>query len=111
MIRSGWIGAHANLVEKRQCMLVSVARTTFYANRRPVVSVELDDVLKGRIGEEYAQYLFFRKAVSWWFTCFATRSHRVNRKRMQHRAASCQEEGETDKTDEATFLEMVQNRH
>ena len=46
MIRRGWIGAHAALTQKRQCVLAGVARTTVYAKRKPVVFIEADEALK-----------------------------------------------------------------
>ena len=33
MIRHGWIGVHADLTQKRQCVLAGVSRTTVYAKR------------------------------------------------------------------------------
>ena len=46
MIRRGWICAHADITQKRQCALAGVSRTTVYAKRRPVVFAEVDEVLK-----------------------------------------------------------------
>ena len=48
MIRHGWIGAHTELTQRRQCVLAGVSRTTVYAKRRPVAFVEIDEVLKRR---------------------------------------------------------------
>ena len=33
MIRHGWIGVHADITQKRQCVLAGVSRTTVYAKR------------------------------------------------------------------------------
>jgi putative transposase len=81
MIRHGWIGAHANLTQKRQCVLASVSRTTVYARRKPVVFVEVDEVLKRLLDEEYTRHPFYgsRKMVVHLCRC----GHRVNRKRVQ----------------------------
>ncbi len=59
MIRHGWIGIHANLTQKRQCVLAGVSRTTVYAKRKPVVFIEVDEVLKRLIDEEYTHHPFF----------------------------------------------------
>ena len=59
MIRHGWIGIHATLTQKRQCVLAGVSRTTACAKRRPVVFVEVDEVLKRLIDEEYTRHAFF----------------------------------------------------
>jgi len=45
MIRHAWIGAHADVTEKRQCVLAGVSRTTVCVKRKPVVFVESDEVL------------------------------------------------------------------
>jgi transposase-like protein len=58
-IRHGWIGAHADLTQKRQCMLAGVSRTTVYAKRKAVVVIEIDEVLKRLIDEEYTQHPFY----------------------------------------------------
>jgi putative transposase len=81
MIRRGWIGVHANLTQKRQCVLAGVSRTTVYVKRKPVVFIEIDEVLKRLIDEEYTRHPFFgsRKMVVHLFRC----GHRVNRKRVQ----------------------------
>lgn len=81
MIRHGWIGAHADLTQKRQCVLAGVSRTTVYAKRKAVVVVEIDEVLKRLIDEEYTQHPFYgsRKMVVHLFRC----GHRINRKRVQ----------------------------
>jgi putative transposase len=81
MIRRSWIGVHAKLTQKRQCVLAGVSRTTVYAKRKPVVLVEVDEVLKRLIDEEYTSHPFFgsRKMVVHLFRC----GHRVNRKRVQ----------------------------
>jgi putative transposase len=81
MIRLGWIGAHADLTQKRQCVLAGVSRTTVYVKRKPLVLVEIDEVLKRLIDEEYTRHPFYgsRKMVVHLFRC----GHRVNRKRVQ----------------------------
>ena len=81
MIRRGWIGVHADIAQKRQCMLAGVSRTTVYAKRCPVVFAEVDEVLKRLIDEEYTRHPFYgsRKMVVYLFHC----GHRVNRKRVQ----------------------------
>ena len=81
MIRHGWIDVHADLTQKRQCVLAGVSRTTVYAKRKAVVVVEIDEVLKRLIDEEYTQHPFYgsRKMVVHLFRC----GHRVNRKRVQ----------------------------
>jgi len=81
MIRRGWICAHADLTQKRQCVLAGVSRTTVYAKRRLAVVVEIDEVLKRLIDEEYTRHPFFgsRKMVVYLLHC----GHRVNRKRVQ----------------------------
>ena len=81
MIRHGWISVHANLTQKRQCVLAGVSRTTVYAKRKPTVFIKLDDVLKRLIDEEYTRHPFFgsRKMAVYLGRC----GHRVNRKRVQ----------------------------
>ena len=67
-------------MQKRQCALAGVSRTTVYAKRRPVVFVAVDEVLKRLIDGEYTRHPFFgsRKMVVYLFHC----GHRVNRKRV-----------------------------
>jgi putative transposase len=81
MIRRGWIGAHADVTQKRQCVLAGVSRTTVYVKRKPVAFVEVDEVLKRLIDEEYTLHPFYgsRKMVVHLSRC----GHRVNRKRVQ----------------------------
>ena len=81
MNRQGWIGTHADLTLKRQCVLAGVSRTTVYVKRKPVVFAEVDEVLKRLIDEEYTRHPFYgsRKMVVHLFRC----GHRVNRKRVQ----------------------------
>jgi putative transposase len=81
MIRHGWIGDHADLTQKRQGVLASVSRTTVYARRKPVVFIEVDEVLKRLIDEQYTRHPFYgsRKMVVHLFRC----GHRVNRTRVQ----------------------------
>lgn len=81
MIRQGWIGVHANVTQKRQCVLAGVSRSTVYVKRKRVVFVEADEVLKRLIDEEYTRHPFYgsRKMVVYLFHC----GHRVNRKRVQ----------------------------
>ena len=59
MIRQGWIGDHADLTQKRQGVLASVSRTTVYARRKPVVFIEVDEVLKRLIDEQYTRHPFY----------------------------------------------------
>jgi hypothetical protein len=35
MTRRSWIGVHAEVTQKRQCVLASVVRGTVYAQRKP----------------------------------------------------------------------------
>jgi putative transposase len=81
MIRHGRIGVHAELTQKRQCVLAGVSRTTVYAKRKPVVFIEVDEALKRLIDEEYTRHPFYgsRKMVVHLFRS----GHRVNRKRVQ----------------------------
>ena len=81
MIHNGWICAHADITQKRQCVLAGVLRTTVYARRRPVVFAEVDEVLKRLIDEEYTRHPFYgnRKMVASLFHC----GHGVYRKRAQ----------------------------
>lgn len=58
MIRHAWIGAHADVTQKRQCVLAGVSRTTVYVKRKPQVFVESDEVLKRLIDEEYTRHPF-----------------------------------------------------
>ena len=81
MIRRAWIGAHADVTQKRQCVLAGVSRTTVYVKRKAVLFVEADEVLKRLIDEEYTRHPFYgsRKMVVYLGRC----GHRVNRKRVQ----------------------------
>ena len=81
MIRRIWIGIHAILTQKRQCVLAGVSRTTVYAKSRPVVFVEVDEVLKRLTVEEYSRHPFYgsHKMTVYLFHC----RYRVNRKRVQ----------------------------
>jgi putative transposase len=81
MIRHAWIGAHADVTQKRQCMLAGVSRTTVYVKRKPVVFVESDEVLKRLIDEGHTRHPFYgsRKMVVYLGRC----GHLVNRKRVQ----------------------------
>ena len=49
MIRHAWIGAHADVTQKRQCVLAGVSRTTVYVKRKPLVIVESDEVCCRRL--------------------------------------------------------------
>jgi putative transposase len=71
MIRHGWIGAHADVTQKRQCVLAGVSRTTVYVKRKPVVFVESDEVLNRLIDEEYTRHPFYgsRNMVVYWGRC------------------------------------------
>jgi len=81
MMRRAWIGAHADVTQKRQCVLAGVSRTTVYVKRKAVLFVEADEVLKRLIDEEYTRHPFYgsRKMVVYLGRC----GHRVNRKRVQ----------------------------
>ena len=48
MTRRSWIGVHAQVSQKRQCVLASVVRATVYAQRKPKTPDEADEVLKPR---------------------------------------------------------------
>ena len=81
MTRRSWIGVHAHVSQKRQCVLASVVRATVYAQRKPQSPGEGDEVLKRLIDEEYTRHPFYgsRKMVVYLERC----GHRVNRKRAQ----------------------------
>jgi putative transposase len=81
MTRRTWIGAHAEVTQKRQCVLAGVARASVYAQRKPKVLDASDELLKRLIDEEYTQRPFYgsRKMVVHLGRC----GHRVNRKRAQ----------------------------
>ena len=81
MTRRNWIGVHAHVSQKRQCVLASVVRATVYAQRKPQSPGEGDEVLKRLIDEEYTRHPFYgsRKMVVYLERC----GHRVNRKRAQ----------------------------
>ena len=59
MIRHAWIGAHADVTQKRQCVLAGVLRTTVYGKRKAVLFVEADELLKRLIAEEYTRHTFY----------------------------------------------------
>lgn len=81
MTRRSWIEVHADVSQKRQCVLAGVARGTVYAQRKPKSPNEGDDVLKRLIDQEYTRHPFYgsRKMVVYLGRC----GHRVNRKRAQ----------------------------
>lgn len=81
MIRHAWISAHADVTQKRQCVLAGVSRTTVYVKRKAVLFVEADELLKRLIDEKYTRHPFYgsRKMVVYLERC----GHRVNRKRVQ----------------------------
>ena len=56
MTRLSWISGGGALTQKRQCTLAGVARATVYANRKPVLIVEIDVLLKRLIDEEYTRH-------------------------------------------------------
>jgi putative transposase len=58
-----------------------VSRTTVYAKRKLVVFIEVDEILKRLIDEEYTRHPFFctPEMGVYLFRC----GHRVNRKRVQ----------------------------
>ena len=68
MTRRSWIGIHSDVTQKRQCVLASVVRGTVYAQRKPKVPDEADEVLKRLIDEEYTRHPFYgiRKMVCTW---------------------------------------------
>jgi putative transposase len=59
MTRRSWIGIHADVTHKRQCVLASVVRDTVYAQRKPKTPSEGDEVLKRLIDEEYTRHPFY----------------------------------------------------
>jgi putative transposase len=81
MTRRSWIGVHAEVTQKRQCVLAGVVRGTVYAQRRPKAADDGDEVLKRLIDEEYTRHPFYgaRRMVVHLGRC----GHRVNRKRAQ----------------------------
>ena len=81
MIRRSWIGAHADITQKRQCVLAGVSRTTVYAKRQAVVFSEIDEVLKCLIDEEYTRHPFYGSRKNGGVP--VSLGHRVNRKRVQ----------------------------
>ena len=58
MTRRSWIGIHAQVTQKRQCVLASVVRGTVYAQRKPKSPDGGDEVLKRLIDEEYTRHPF-----------------------------------------------------
>jgi putative transposase len=81
MNRHAWISDHADVTQKRQCVLAGVSCTTVYVKRKAVLFVEADELLKRLIDEEYTRHPFYgsRKMVVHLSRC----GHRVNRKRVQ----------------------------
>lgn len=81
MMRRSWIEVHAQLTQRRQCVLAGVSRATVYAQRKPKVFKIGDDLLKRLIDEEYTRHPFYgsRKMVVYLWRC----GHTVNRKRAQ----------------------------
>jgi putative transposase len=81
MTRRNWIGVHAQVTQKRQCVLAGVARASVYAQRQPKVLDVSDELLKRLIDEEYTKRPFYgsRKMVVYLARC----GHQVNRKRAQ----------------------------
>jgi putative transposase len=79
--RLSWISGGGALTQKRQCTLAGVSRATVYAQRKPVLVIEIDVLLKRLIDEEYTRHPFYgsRKMVVYLGRC----GHRVNRKRAQ----------------------------
>lgn len=59
MTRRSWIGVHAEVTQKRQCVLASVVRGTVYAQRKPQSPNEGDEVLKRLIDEGYTRHPFY----------------------------------------------------
>jgi len=58
-VRWGWIEADAELAILRQCELLGVSRSGFYAQARGIPVDELDLVLLGLIDEEYTRRPFY----------------------------------------------------
>jgi putative transposase len=81
MIRHARISTHAYVMQKHQCMLSSVSRTTVYVKRKAVLFVEADELPKRLIDEEYMRHPFCgsHKMLVYLGRC----GHRVNRKRVQ----------------------------
>lgn len=54
--RLSWISGGGALTQKRQCTLAGVSRATVYAQRKPVLVIEIDVLLKRLIDEEYTRH-------------------------------------------------------
>lgn len=80
MIRHAWIDAHADVTQKRQCLLAGVSHITVYFKRKAVLFVEADELLKRLIDKEYTRHRFYgsRKMAVYLGRC----GHCVNRKRV-----------------------------
>lgn len=59
MIRHAWIGAYADVTQKRRCVLPGVSRTTAEVKRKPVAFVESDEVLKRLVDDQYTCHFFY----------------------------------------------------
>ena len=57
--RLSWISGCGALTQQRQCTLASVVRSTVYANRKPVLVMENDVLLKRLIDDEHTLHLFY----------------------------------------------------
>jgi putative transposase len=81
MTRIKWIDDKSKVTKRRQCVLAGVVRSTVYAQRKPRIPIEGDEVFQRLIDEEYTRHPFYgsRKMVVY----LGSRGHRVNRKRVQ----------------------------
>ena len=81
MMRQAWIDKKDDIAVSRQCDLAGVSRATLYAQQKPKVVDEDDELLKRLIDEEYTRHPFYgtRRMVVYLGRC----GHTVNRKRVQ----------------------------
>ena len=81
MMRQAWIDQKDDIAVSRQCDLAGVSRATLYAQQKPKVVDEDDELLKRLIDEEYTRHPFYgtRRMVVYLGRC----GHTVNRKRVQ----------------------------
>ncbi len=81
MMRQAWIDNKDDIAVSRQCDLAGVSRATLYAQQKPKVVDEDDELLKRLIDEEYTRHPFYgtRRMVVYLGRC----GHTVNRKRVQ----------------------------
>ena len=59
MTGRGWIGVHADVTQKRPCVLAGVVPGTLYPQRKPNSPDEADEVVKPLIDEEYTHHPFY----------------------------------------------------